>query len=84
MSTSGAFFPEAKQDEMYFHFDNKNFKNLRNWLKEGDVETSKVQIVSYRENFRGLHAAVDIQKDEQIFFIPKKFMVTMENICLKS
>ena len=46
------------------------------WLGDGGVDTSKVCIYEYAENYRGLHAAKDIKKDEIILFVPDEYIIS--------
>ena len=46
------------------------------WLQAGGTDTSKIAIMSYAENLRGIHASVDIKANEMVILIPERYMLT--------
>jgi len=58
--------------------DMEKFTQLINWLLEGGAKFPKLYMKRYSENNRGVHSRARIFEDEQIMFIPKGFLITVE------
>ncbi len=51
---------------------------MEDWLKEGGSNFDKLKIRYYSDVYRGVHAAKEIKAGEQILFVPKKQIITLE------
>ena len=56
------------------------FERLIEWMQAGGAYTEKLDLRYYAENFRGVHAARDIKKDETVLFVPFKLILTLDNV----
>lgn len=54
------------------HPERKRFQNLLDWMKAGNADYSKLKLRYYSENYRGVHAARDIENGEMILLVPLK------------
>ena len=48
------------------------------WLRDGGSQFDKLKIRYYTADYRGVHAARDIQKGEIILLVPKHQIITLE------
>ena len=55
-------------------------ENLMQWGRENGLDTSRMKLVNYAKDFRGIHAAKRIKKDDIIIRIPEKFFVFVDKI----
>jgi len=44
-------------------------------MDAGGVDTTKLQLGLYGKNFRGLHAAGEIKKDEIVLLVPDRYIL---------
>ncbi len=56
----------------------KIFNRLENWLKEGGSNYEKLKIRYYTPIYRGVHAARNIKAGEEILYVPKDQIITLE------
>ena len=54
------------------------FETFFDWMKEGGANFDKLKLRYYGPDYRGVHAARDIKKGEQILYVPKKELITLE------
>lgn len=54
------------------------FNNLEKWLKDGGSKYDKLKIRFYTPIYRGVHAANRIKAGEEILFVPKDQIITLE------
>ena len=45
------------------------------WMDAGGVDTTKLQLGLYGKNFRGLHAAGAIKKEEIVLLVPDRYIL---------
>ena len=48
------------------------FEKMLKWLRDGGSKFDKLKIRYYSEDYRGVHAARDINKGETILYVPKE------------
>ena len=60
--------------------ERQRLHNLIEWVNKRDVDTSKVDIRQYGPNYRGLHAAQDIESGDEIFVIGREYMITIDDV----
>jgi hypothetical protein len=60
--------------------EQKRINKFTQWLHDGQAETSMLKVKHYKENFRGVHAAKDIERSDDILFIPLKRILRYEII----
>lgn len=53
------------------HPERQRFEKMLKWLKDGGSQFDKLKIRYYTADYRGVHAARDIQKGEIILLVPK-------------
>jgi hypothetical protein len=53
------------------HPERARFEKLLTWMREGGSKFDKIKIRYYTEDYRGVHAARDIKKNEIILYVPK-------------
>lgn len=54
------------------------FERMLQWLKDGGSTYDKLKIRWYAQDYRGVHAARDIKKNEIILLVPKHQIITLE------
>lgn len=54
------------------------FNKLEKWLKDGGSKYDKLKIRFYTPIYRGVHAASRIKAGEEILFVPKDQIITLE------
>ena len=54
------------------HPERKSFDDMFDWLKSEGAYFDKLKLRYYSEDYRGVHAAKAIKKDEIILFVPFK------------
>ncbi len=64
--------------------ETKKLDRLMDWGKKSGVDVSKIKLVEYAEDFRGVHAAKRIKKGDVIMSVPEKAVVTFESIVANS
>lgn len=47
-------------------------------MKQGGAQFDKLKLRYYSEDYRGVHAAADIQKNETILFVPFHELMTLD------
>jgi len=58
--------------------DSDKFTQLIDWLLSGGSQFPKLYMKRYSENNRGVHSKERIIENEQIMYIPKQFLITVE------
>jgi hypothetical protein len=53
------------------HPERQRFERMLQWLKDGGSQFNKLKIRWYTDDYRGVHAARDIKKNEIILLVPK-------------
>ena len=70
---------EAKEDDYLPVPEEKvRFETMFNWMKKDGAEFDKLKMRYYAPDYRGVHAAREIQKGETILYVPKKEIITLE------
>lgn len=60
------------------HPERKRFDALLKWMQEGGSTFEKLKIRYYSPEYRGVHAARDIKKNEIILKVPLHQIITLE------
>jgi hypothetical protein len=60
------------------HPERKRFQNLLNWMKKENADFSKLKLRYYTENYRGVHAAMNIKNGETVLYVPLNLIITLE------
>lgn len=60
------------------HPEKVRFDKLNTWLYDGGSKFDPLKLRFYSPNYRGIHAAKDIAKGEEVLFIPKEQIITLE------
>ncbi len=58
----------------------KELNLLLAWGAENGVDLSRVKLVNYSKDFRGIHAARRIRKGDRILSVPEKLLVHLDSI----
>ena len=58
----------------------KRISKFTDWLHKGQAEMSMLKVKHYYQNFRGVHAAKDIERSDDILFIPLNKILRYEII----
>ena len=70
---------EAKEDDYLPVPEEKvRFEAMFNWMKKDGAEFDKLKMRYYAPDYRGVHAARDVQKGETILYVPRKEIITLE------
>jgi len=67
---------EGKSDEE--NPDSDKFDALVQWLREGGARFPKLYMKYYSQDYRGVHALTRINNNEQILYVPLKYIMTSE------
>lgn len=54
------------------------FEAMLRWMKEGGANFDKLKLRYYAADYRGVHAARNIKKNETILYVPKSEIITLE------
>ena len=54
--------------------------NLIQLMNQEGVDTSKLTVKFYSKHIRGMHATKDIKEGEIILFVPRRLIITLENV----
>jgi len=65
-------------------FEYTKINSLLKWSSEYGFDASKIKIVYYSNNFRGVHANCRIKKGEIIAEMPNDLLITCDKICEES
>ena len=57
---------------------NNSFQPFLDWLAVNGATYNNLNIVKYDESNRGVHAGIAIKEKEEIFYIPKNLMITLQ------
>lgn len=60
------------------HPERKRFNKMFDWLASDGAKFDKLKLRYYTEDYRGVHAAKDIQKGETILLVPRKNLLTLD------
>ena len=61
------------------HYGDPSMENMEKfvlWMKQNGAKLDKVRIYNYGPDYRGVHSAKDIEENEVILTVPKKFIIT--------
>ena len=56
----------------------EKFSKLFEWLTENGVDYSKLELIFYTADYRGIVAKEDIKQDEIVLLVPYDICVTVE------
>ena len=49
-------------------------------MQKMGAKLKNMQLKCYDENYRGVHAKTDVKASDELLFIPKKLMITIEQV----
>ena len=74
------FHIEEKKEDDYVPVPEEKvrFEALFSWMKKDGAEFDKLKMRYYAPDYRGVHAARDVNKGETILYVPRKEIITLE------
>lgn len=60
------------------HPERLRYNQMLEWLHKGGAQFDKLKLRYYSDDYRGVHAARNIRKDETILFVPLKMLLTLD------
>lgn len=58
--------------------EKERFETMFRWMKDGGANFDKLKLRYYGPDYRGVHAARNIKKNETILYVPKSEIITLE------
>jgi hypothetical protein len=60
------------------HPERKRFQVLLDWMQKEKADFSKLKLRYYTENYRGVHASMNIKNGETVLYVPLDLIITLE------
>ena len=60
------------------HPERQRFNAMFDWMKKGGAQFPKLKLRYYTEDYRGVHAATQIEKGETILYVPLSQLLTLD------